>query len=313
MPTTLRAQNFSPINIKENTYVDADAAVGATSVTAKSAQNIAQNDFIYIGGPNSEGTEKRQVGAVSGQTLPVSALTFAHKRYEQIMAVNGDQIKFYRAANVDGSIPAAASFSAVSGGTVDIDADQLFTDFTDTGGSSSYWYTYTYRNSTTTNETELDPQVAVRGDDYNHYTAIDAIRKEAGFQNNTFITDGLISLHRDAAESEINGILIANYSLPLDQPVPAMVEYMARRLAAGMLLAAESLTKEDKEKGEGMMTSVRDMLTKIGNRTMSLVDYQGNSMLTAGNAMGGWPDNTTEEALPEDGGSERMFRISDRY
>ncbi len=72
-------------------------------------------------------------------------------------------IHFYRAANVDGKVPADDLFSVLA--TRDIDPDQPSTYMTDSAGGSGFWYRSTYFNASTNEETALTDSEARRGQD----------------------------------------------------------------------------------------------------------------------------------------------------
>ena len=317
MATSLSAENFAPLNIAELTYMDADAAAGVTTLTVKSVQNFAVNDFIYFGGRGNESTEKRKISAVNTTTNVITltaATTFLHKRFEEVIKVVGDQVKFYRATNVDGTLPASGSFSAIGSGIIDIDPDQLYTTFIDPSGSSSYWYTYTYYHSVALTETTLNNTQAKRGADYGHYVTVDSIRDNAGFNKNTNVTDVMIDEKRGEAESEVNGVLVTHYTLPLAAPVSGMVTNITRMLAVGLLLQKRygDMTEGAFKKGTDLVAEARALLKMISDRKLILTDINNASLLT-NQSVTGWPDDTTETALAADGGSTRKFYMSDKY
>ena len=65
MATSLQADSFAAINIKERAALDADVAVGAGSLTLKSNQGIQSGDFLYVGALSREGCEKVIVASLS--------------------------------------------------------------------------------------------------------------------------------------------------------------------------------------------------------------------------------------------------------
>lgn len=135
MATTLQADSFAPANTKERAVLDADVAAGLQSLTLKSNQGLAVGDFLYLGTLAQEGCEKAVIQSLTGATgvTLTAALAFAHKRFEPVTAVLGDQVHFYRAANVDGTVPADNAFAAILS-PADIDPDQPSTYRTDSTG-----------------------------------------------------------------------------------------------------------------------------------------------------------------------------------
>ncbi len=313
MSTVLRADNFDEINIKEKAVLDADAAAAATTILVQSVQNIAVDDFTFIGNRGSETTEIRKVTSISSLTLTIPALTQAHDRFEAIIVARADKIRYYRAANVDGSVPADGSFSQIA--EVDIDYDQLFTDHIDSTGDSNFWYKYTFYNSVSTAETDLEATAAVRGGEFGHYITTNDVRAEAGLEDETNITDAAIAKHRDAAESCVNGSIISNYSLPLDEPFPALIVKISTIIAAGWLIQEQygPQSPEIFTAGGSKVKDGKDLLKKIAARTLTITDFQGNSLLSTTGGVGGWPDETTKDATRDESGGDHKFRVKDKF
>lgn len=316
MSATINVESFGALNLKEQAQLDDDWAAAATTATLKSTQGLSSGSIIYVGMLGSEVCERLVINAPpTATTISVtSGPGVAHDRFEPVTAVFGDQVKLYRAANVDGSIPDDADFAAV-GSPVSIDPDQTYTEITDSSGSSDYWYKYTYRNSASTAETDLADSVAARGDDYGHYAALEDIRSEAGLSNADGLADIAIDRHRLAAEAEINGKLAGSYTVPFATPTPELVRAITIKLAAGLLLLQDygPVTEESTKDGKTKVKEARDMLAQIQAHTTIIFDYLGNSLLLSSALPSSWPNETTADADPEDGGSVRMFRASDVF
>lgn len=293
MAEILTLSGYSPANLVEKTGLSVDVAAALTTVTAKDVTNIAANDFVIIGTPGEDDAEKRKVTAVNTTTQVltlVSALTFAHKRFESVTKLRGDQIRLYRASNVDGTVP--ASFSLLA--TIDIPADQLSVQYTDSTGGSSYWYRQTYYNSVSLAETNLTDAPAKRGGDFGHFCTVDEVRAEAGLSNNPDYPDWMIADRRDDAESEIKGTLrSAGYTLPF-ATIPSTVRNVTKLLAAGYLLqqdygpGVEGSTKE----GQGKINMAYQLLEKIMNHQIVLLDAV-EADVAERSSINGWPDETT--------------------
>ena len=315
MAQTLLPENFPEINVKEATVTSAEAAAGANSIVVENAQNAAPNDFIYIGTPGSEKVEKAKVASVTGQTITlVGALSFKHERFSLVTVVRGDQIQVYTAANVDGSIPADADFSAHDS-PVDIDADDVATIITDEDGTTDLWYKYVYYDSDASQEvTTLNASVADRGGDYGAYATIEDILIEAGLDRNPYIKKTYVALKRFGVQSEINSKLNTSYTVPFTEPIPGIIEHITILMTAGYVLMREygptaSGTSKD---GEAKLQQGRDLLGKAAGGTIDIVDESGES-LTSKNAISGWPNSSTATAEGSRGGSKRAFRMSDRF
>lgn len=318
MATTLRAPSFAEVNVKERTTLSAESAAADTTLELTSAQGFAADDFILIGHPGVENCEKRQISGLTGLVATVSALTLNHEAYEPVTALRGDKVVFYRAANVDGTIPDDEDFTELA--AVDIDPDQQSTYYNDSDGSSGYWYKFTYRNSETEAETDLADATAVRGDDYGHYASLSQIRKDAGLQHNPNIDDELVDEHRRAAESEINSAMTGRYVVPFSSPVPDLITQITIQLAAGLLLLNQygtTATGSNKD-GTAKCKAARALIARLQGETVDglppiyLTDYLGDE-LPRESGISYWPDETTEDADIEDGGSKRAFYMGERF
>jgi hypothetical protein len=320
MAEQIQIPNFDSINLVESALLDADADLGQPTVTLLSLQGISASDKIYLGPLAAETSEIATVLSTAGKNVTFTTnLVNEHRRFESITKLFGDQIKVYRAANVDGTIPSDASFSQI-GSAVDIDPDQTFTLFTDGSGGSGYWYKTTYFNSVTLAETNLAQSFASRGGGYGHLVAVEAVRLEAGLQNATHLDDSLIAERRDQAEDEVLGRLAAaGYVIPLQASngtlfVPPMVENITRLLAAGYLMIQEygELAEEDPKSGKSKIKQAYDMLRDIQEQKVILVDVVGVSLAHT-SQVSGWPDNTTE-LVGTDGRPEPFqMRMSKRF
>jgi hypothetical protein len=234
-------------------------------------------------------------------------------KYEKLIKLFGDQIRIFRASNIDGSIPADESFTELA--TISIEADQLFTDYLDTTGGSDFWYKFVYRNSANFYTTDLADSIAVRGGDFGHYVSVSEIRNEAGFTNNPDITDQMIADRREDAESEVKGALsVAGYKLPLTNPIPSVVKNATKLLAAGYLLLQDyGVTAEGSNKeGQAKIDLAEKILKKIQNREIVLTDIKEAS-LAKETIIGGWPNDSTKESDIDESGGDVLFRISKQF
>ncbi|SDP33162.1 Protein of unknown function [Arthrobacter sp. ok909] len=315
MATTLQADSFAPANIKERAVLDADVAAGLSSLTLKSNQGLVVGDFLYLGALAQEGCEKGVIQSLTGATgvTLTAGLAFAHNRFEPVTAVLGDQVHFYRAANVDGTVPADNAFAAILS-PADIDPDQPSTYRTDSTGSSDYWYKVTYYSSSAAADaTDIAAATAVRGADYAHYAALSEIRNAAGFARNINLSDSIIDLQRRAAESEINAALVSKYTVPFTKPVPELIYHLTVELAAGLLLIDQYGTLNDGSTKDGMarVKDARAQLVLLQTGAISVVDVTGAALAeSSASASSNLYDETTATDI-EGGDDERIFRMSD--
>lgn len=276
MSTTLNIESFSDINLKERSIITSGAAKGATTLTLASVAGYAVGDILYLGELSREGCEKVIIQSISGLVVTLTAATaHDHAAYTPVVSVLGDLIHIYRAANVDGTVPADNAFTVLA--TRSIDPDQLSTYYTDSSGSSSYWYRFTYYNATTLAETDLTDSLAVRGDDFGHYASLSEIRAEAGFSNNYNLKDTFIDQQRRAAEAEINTALASAYTVPFTT-VPEIIRTLTIQLAAGLLL--QDQYGSGSTKGSAKLKAARDQLKAMQNREQTITGEDGASIAT---------------------------------
>lgn len=134
---------FPEIQKEAKTYLDADSAIGATSLTANGV-DFSNNQYVVIGNPGSEKTEIVQVsGTPTGTTILLAAGTsFAHNRGDVIRFIPFNQIAAEMATD-------GATFSIVSTFNIRPDATESYLQRpTDLG---TYSYRFRFYNSTSAN------------------------------------------------------------------------------------------------------------------------------------------------------------------
>lgn len=320
MSFTLNLRNFPEANTVEKTNLSADIAAAATAISFKNTQGFVADDYLIIGTLGSEKAELRQLTSVNAdqvQAVLTAAVKFAHDKFDDVTKIYGNQMKIYRASNVDGSIPADGSFTALT--TIDIDPDQVSTRYEDTSGSSDYWYKRTFYNETSTDESPLAEASAYRGGDYPEYASLEDIREKAGLQNNRWISAKKIDDKRRAAQSIIDARLTGLYTVPFTPPVNQLINEITQLYAAGLLLTSEATTAAARAQGQALIDEVTNndgtgLLDRIDKKELKLVGLTGDDQ-TAAAATGfsAWPNADTATETAENGGAERGFRISDRY
>lgn len=303
--------NFSQSNIIERTILTADALSGQAVLSIENADNILMDDFLVVGIPGSETAEKKKIQSVVNLAVTLTSnLSIKHYRNEPIIKLRANQAKIYRAANVDGSVPADASFSSIA--TVEIQADQLYTEYIDSSGGDGYWYKYTFYNSDTAFESDLAECPAVRGGNYGLYVTVEEVRQEAGLVGNPWIKDQLVYSKLVQAQSEVNGsVILGGYSLPFTT-VPELVRNATLLLAAGYILSMEygpEHTGTNKD-GQLKIKMARDILMKIEKKQTELTDPVTSATIGSDNSVRGYPDDSAESATPSE---DRMFSVTDRF
>lgn len=301
MATTLRIDSFHDSNILERTELSLDYVAATTAIKVRSSAGYEVGQPIYVGQLSREGVEKAVIAAITDETTIglTQALKLPHARYEPVTAVLGDSIHIYRAANVDGTVPADGQFTVLT--TRTIDPDQISAYYRDSTGSSAFWYRYTYFNAVTLEETPLQAFDAFRGDDFTHYASLSEIRNEAGFKHATNLGDSDIEQQRRAAETEINAALSGAYTVPFS-PVPGRVRTLTIQLASALLLAnAYGDTSSSRQK----LKDARAAIDSYRLGATVLIDDAGTALSTS-ESISGFPGDPDRDA-------PRSFRMSDRF
>ena len=312
MAARLEIPNFSKLNIKQQTLLNADASAGATSITPQNVSGFATNDLVYLGNLGKDQIEKQEI-TIAGANFTVSALQYQHDRFEPITSVYGDQIQVYVAADPGtGYAPVDANFATL-GSLVTIDPTSKTSTYIDSGGGSGFWYKYVYWNSVTNAATsylsDVDP---VRGGNVGFYVSVDAVRKAAGFANNKNISDSYIAGFISMANDYINGRLVGLYALPFLSPIPPTIVNIAKQYATGLMLQDQygNFAQGSQADGDAKIQDADVALTEIADFENELRDQSGQS-LRIFQPIAGWPDNTTwntpgaaDDGTPQFGGQQ---------
>lgn len=315
MIQNIRVPSFNSNNLTQQTELTADIAAGVSALTVKNNDGFATG-YGLLGQIGGELSELIDISGITGDTtISLSTATdLAHKEYDRVYMLFGNQMKLYRAANVDGSQPADSEF-AVVGSAVDISTDRTYTVLTDSDGGSDYWYKFTYYNSTTDDESDLSNSNASRGGGGTNYCSIDSIRHEAGFDDATYITDQMIDAKRRAAQDEVNSTLSGVYTIPFTTPVNPWIVDITVRLAAGLLLVTQysAFRTQSTANGSERIESARADLKDLQLKQKVLTDETGTSTALDGSqgSFSGWPNANTASTDVSSGGSTRAFRMGD--
>lgn len=316
----LRLNNYSNLNLTVRTALSSDIAKGVTVLPVENSAGFI-NRGILVGAPGSERSEIVTGSAVTDPlSIPVAATTLQHNASDPVFLLFGSQLKIYSADDTsgNGTQPADAAFSNID--TIDINDSDATTPYTDSAGTITTWYKFTYYDPISTEETALaDSGAAQAGQP--HYVSLDDIRSAAGFDDAPQVTDQKISKFRDSAEKEINGALNAIINFPLPQPPNPIIVQIAKNIAAGELMQDEYNTispvianqgsnkSSQARAGGGGYTALSDLV----NRTVVLQDAN-YADITTNDAPGftGYPDNTANDrsGSPDE---TRNFTMNEEY
>lgn len=312
MSQTISLNNYEDANLIERTTLTAPLAVAVNSLPVDNTNNFATSGFILLGGVGSKNAELVQAGTVSVATaIPLTGTTkLPHTQDEYVYALYGDQFRVYRAPNVDNTIPADSVFQANLIATVPIDPNDDATIYTDGSGGTTYWYKYTHYNSVTQAETALASSIAKRPTI--SYCTIDDIRAESGFTYAIYITNKMIDAKRQAAQSEVDGMLSSAFVVPFVAPIHPLISDICKRLAAGLLLQEKyNHVNNPDANGTNKLTEARADLLKLQQGNMAVVDSNGKNLSVSNpnSSASSWPNTTTAASDPAQGGAPRFFRM----
>lgn len=148
---SIRVRTNSPIgneiffalpNLQGNntSFLDADVAVGATSLTANGSF-FSTSQYIILGQPGQPKSEIVKISAVTNTTFTVGACVFSHNRGDVITFIEYNQIEPKR------SVDAGANFSTLT--IIDINPQVAETYLQRTGDATTDVYEFRFYNSTT--------------------------------------------------------------------------------------------------------------------------------------------------------------------
>lgn len=290
---TLELPNFDALNIRGKSRLVADAAADQPVAALENPQGFIVQEYAILGEPGAEDAELILIDGVDeDQITAAENLARDHSRGEAITLLSGNMIRIYRASNVNGYEPDDdADYSLLD--TIEIDVDQMSTEYTDETGGSDYWYKKTYYNETTGLETALEDSDAVRGGNYGHYVTLDEVVDEAFPAGNDYVRASLVADARDDAEDEVNGTIASRYTLPLTS-TPRMLKRATKLIAAGWLLTKVWSTGEEgtNKDGNDRLKKGREILDRIATGKLGLLDVQQVAVSGEQAQLGGYPTSS---------------------
>lgn len=146
------------LNIEERSYLDADYSSG-TSLTVRDNDNFTANNFVVVGEPGQEQTEKDTVSSISGNTTIVvsTGLNFSHPKSSPVYESLWDQIELSRASSSGGT------YSVVSTTNIEWDNRDLVTNVSDSAGASTDYYKWRFKNSATSSFSSYSGELPAGG------------------------------------------------------------------------------------------------------------------------------------------------------
>jgi len=153
----------------EETFLSSACAASATTLTVQNIEGFGIGNYIVVGKMGEEKTEIVRIHASTAPTgstitLVTGGVTFAHPVNTPITYIAFNQVALYRATSKGGSY-------SIVGSAVAIEADQLFTEISDSSGATTSYYKTRYYNSSTTEYSSYSDEIGGTG-----YTE-DSLRK----------------------------------------------------------------------------------------------------------------------------------------
>lgn len=148
---TFRIKTYEPIGVElffafpeiqdnEKSFLEADVAVGASSLTANGV-NFSSGDYLVLGQYGFEKTEIVKVSSATATTITLDGVTvFAHNRGELIQNIPYNQIVLERSTDGTTYTPLSA---------IDIRPDSLETYLQRSSDTATDYYKFRFYNSTT--------------------------------------------------------------------------------------------------------------------------------------------------------------------
>ena len=256
------------------TSLTSDVAQGASvALAVVGNQGFAQNNYVCIGVEGSDNCEIAQLNTVvtEGTALQVATLVFSHKQDEPVVVFRYNQRKLYGSLTLNGSFSELVASGSPKNIAV---SDPQGTLFEYSGNEGYIYFKSTYFNSSTNEETDVAEAVAILADETVRYCSLYSIARQAGMQDNPFISNGILEQYRAQAENEVNSYMYNRYVLPLTNQttnlpeIPAIVERCTILLAAGYMDY-----REYGKDGEGVkwLGEARGILKAIQNGVQRLL------------------------------------------
>lgn len=315
MPEPIKAVNFPYANLLEQAELDADAAAGQPVIIVGNNTGFLANSFVIVGEAGTEAAELKQIQSVNadGKTITLTTnLAYKHYQFERVVRLFGNQIKVYRAPNVDGTQPAIGTYSLLT--TLTIEADDMQSSYTDPTGGNGYWYLMTFSNSFSAEETDKTDAQPIRGGNYGHLTDVARVKKIAGLTSNRWIpAEDYQEAILDAENEVKTAVLAGGYTIPMDATIaPYLLKNLTARLAAGYILTtnpsigSEAITKQ----GKDLIDDARLQLEKIRKGEQPLLDQNDNPLGQDGDDVGGMD---AADMFDSNGNSTAAFHMNDKW
>jgi hypothetical protein len=138
MALTIKADNRQLLKGQKYSFLSNNYASGVSSVVVDNGAGFTADDYLLFGNFGSETAEIVQLSSITTNTMTLKTNTkFAHPESTKITILQYNQVKFYHTA--------AATFSSTEDylTAVDIEADSLFTKYTDTAHTTGFdWFCF---------------------------------------------------------------------------------------------------------------------------------------------------------------------------
>ena len=293
----------------EKTELDSYVEKENVEIPVQSSKNFENGNFIVIGILGDESAEIIKIEDVVDDDVTSlilsEALKFNHKQGEPVEQIRYNKRKFYRASSKDGT------YVQIKNSPTNIEADSTYTEVEDVNGTSSSWYKATYYNDHLLIETSLEDATPSKAGDTEHYTSINKIIEEAGFEDNNYINESIVSRYRDEAEAELNSAIAGIYDVPVMES-SKLLQRITTLLAAGYLLKKEYAMEGNSDigrSGDPKIERANQLIDKIREGEYALVGEEG-AILKKGNEILASSSNDFSPSRVDRG---EMFNLKDEH
>jgi hypothetical protein len=142
----LKATNSSLLAGAKFSYLTVNYVSGVTTLVITNGIGFAINDYLLLGEFGQETSEIVKASNVVTNTLTVGATKFAHPESTKVTIIPYNQVKFYHTTVPSYTGPVQLD----APGNTDIQADDLYTKFTDSVNDTGYGWFCFYNSTTTT-------------------------------------------------------------------------------------------------------------------------------------------------------------------
>ena len=261
------------------TYITADVAAGATSVTVADTASFSSNDYIVIGKIGEQQAELRQMTGKTATTMTgLTALTFDHSQNTHVFFIPFNQVQLEK--------DTGSGYASLAQVTLRVDQPEFF--YLDTAGLAADNYRFRLGNTTTLGVTAYSDVWLATGPGDNTVFAVKKRAVETSgmllgdiYKGESLITDKFLN------EALFEGRRFVHHRLKR-WSFRQQFDYNNGNVTAGMISAALPTDMQDTNSTKNLLSarigSSRVDMTPISKREWNVLQ-QGRTHTTLGAAI----------------------------